>query len=94
MILNKETGNSLAVKKGNGERKTLSNAVKLLLDNFVWLLVVALLVVAYITTPTFFRSTNLEGFLIERNITAFYRVKTADRACQFRPTRSFDTCDS
>lgn len=70
MILNKETGNSLAVKKGNGERKTLSNAVKLILDNFVWLLVAALLVVAYITTPVFFKSANLVNILTQSVVLA------------------------
>lgn len=70
MILNKKTKNIPDVENGNGEKKTRSTAVKLILDNFVWLLVVALLVVAYITTPSFFKSTNLVNILTQSVVLA------------------------
>ena len=46
------------------------NLIRFVLDNFVWLLVVILLVIALITTPTFFKSSNLVNILTQSVVLA------------------------
>ena len=70
MIPNNKTENSINVKYFKADRKLLSNAVKILLDNFVWLLVASILILAFITTPTFFKSSNLTNLLVQSVVLA------------------------
>jgi len=44
--------------------------IKLILDNFVWLLVALLLLVAFITTPSFFNSSNLVNIMTQSVVLA------------------------
>lgn len=50
--------------------KRRPNLIRLVLDNFVWLLVFILLVIALITTPTFFKSSNLVNILTQAVVLA------------------------
>ncbi len=45
-----------------------------ILDNFVWVLVAALLVVALITTPSFFKPSNLVNLLVSSTVLALLAV--------------------
>jgi len=67
MNLNKKFESIFPVKK---EKRTRSTIVVLLLDNFVWLLVAVLLIVAYFTTPVFFKSSNLVNILTQSSVLA------------------------
>ncbi len=51
-------------------RKTWPLILKFIFDNFVWLLVLILFVVAYITTPSFFKGTNVVNILTQSVVLA------------------------
>ena len=51
-------------------KRKRSRLLYTLLDNFVWVLVIALLVVAYLTTPSFFKSSNLVNILNQSSVLA------------------------
>ena len=52
------------------KRKTSSAILKAILDNFVWILVFAILIVALFTTPTFFKTSNLVNILTQAVVLA------------------------
>lgn len=55
---------------GKVQRNPLSYLTFMVLDNFVWVLVAVLLVVAYVTTPNFFRPSNLVNLLNQSTVLA------------------------
>ncbi len=63
--INKSTSGDLNMNVVTEKRKTRSVLVKIILDNFVWILVFVLLFVALNTTPAFFKSANLVNLLIQ-----------------------------
>lgn len=52
------------------EKGRRSKLIYYILDNFVWVLVVALLLVALITTPSFFKTSNLVNILNQSTVLA------------------------
>ena len=63
--------NKEAAMDGIVARKRMFPALgKIVLDNFVWLLVMVLLTVAYITTPSFFKTSNLVNILTQSVVLA------------------------
>jgi simple sugar transport system permease protein len=70
MLKNETDSNTLINTSKSPTRTTRSIIVKTVLDNFVWLLVAILLLVAYITTPAFFKSSNLVNILTQSTVLA------------------------
>lgn len=65
-----KNNNLNALKQGKARKKSRSAIVGLVLDNFVWLLVIVLLLGAYVTTPVFFKSSNLVNILTQSVVLA------------------------
>jgi ribose/xylose/arabinose/galactoside ABC-type transport system permease subunit len=72
MILDRrsEDGVEVAEEQENGSVRTRAWPIQLILDNFVWLLVFSLLIVALITTPSFFEPDNLVNLLVQSGVLA------------------------
>jgi ribose/xylose/arabinose/galactoside ABC-type transport system permease subunit len=61
---------SSSIEKAAVKQTLRSPFVSLLLDNFVWLLVIVILIVAAFTTPVFFRPSNLVNLLVHSVVLA------------------------
>ncbi len=66
MISIRKTGNDVPSFENVIQKKQKrSFFVKIILDNFVWILVIVILLVALITTPSFYKPTNLVNLLTQ-----------------------------
>jgi simple sugar transport system permease protein len=63
--LNKYDNDVSPIISHNVRRSTRSFALNFLFNNFVWLLILMVLVVAAFTTPSFFRPTNMMNLLVQ-----------------------------
>ncbi|MGW8181123.1 MAG: hypothetical protein ACWGQW_20530, partial [bacterium] len=63
--VNDTTATAVKVRKGRRSRLTYT-----ILDNFVWVLVVLLLAIAGVTTPSFFEPSNLVNILTQSSVLA------------------------
>lgn len=70
MTKNRIANSATNSKMPKAVKQSRSVIVKLILDNFVWLLVALLLLIALITTPSFFKSSNLVNILTQSVVLA------------------------
>ncbi|MFA7407385.1 MAG: ABC transporter permease [Anaerolineaceae bacterium] len=71
-----ETSDAILAKEKSGVRNKI---LKIFFDNFVWLLVIGLFIVAFFTTPSFFSSANVSNLLIQSVVLALLVV--AESVC-------------
>ncbi len=65
MLTTNESSGGSSIEEVKIPKRRRSYLIKIILDNFVWILVIILLFVALVTTPSFYKTSNLVNLLTQ-----------------------------